>query len=97
MDPIGNKHLDFGNEQAHRTEAVAAYRADQCKARSHRGNLGVGIGAIGVHTSGASSPGSSTRIPTVRANSRRREATGTCLDEVTALEPTPRGGLIKAA
>ena len=51
---------------------------------------------IGDHTSGASSPGSSTRIPTVRADSRQREATGTCLDEVTALGPTPEGGPIKA-
>ena len=58
--------------------------------------IGVGIGAIGVHTSGTSSPGSSARHPTVRASSRRREATGTCLDEVTPLGPTPEGRPIKA-
>ena len=56
----------------------------------------MGIGAIGVHTSGTSSPGSSARHPTVRANSRRRGATDTCLDEVTPLGPTPEGRTIEA-
>ena len=78
-----------------RTETVAAYRADEGKPAASR-YLGVGIGAIGVHTSGASPLGSSARHPTVRAGSHRREVTSACLEEVSALEPTPKGRPIKA-
>ena len=74
-----------------RTETVAAYRADEGRPAASR-YLGLSIGAIGVHTSGASPPGSSARHSTVRAGSRRREATGTCLERTTPLGPTPKGG-----